>query len=236
MIDVVSGLERIHNPVRGNNSIIGFHFDLKPSNILVTNQGVLKITDFGQALIKSVQENDQTYGIHRGGSPIYQAPEACASGPSTGSGDVDGKIDRKYDVWSLACIMLEVLIFILDRGPEGVKEFEKRRRNEQVPGAFYSMTPVAQLKPCVQGMLCQYEGDASNAETGCHYLSNVVELLKQMFDIDHKNRPSSQTVHDRLSKIIEVQVENEFHVSNMPGEYELGWRGNSGLLHSFLDM
>ncbi len=236
MIDVASGLARIHNQDRGNDSIIGFHFDLKPSNILVTNQGLLKITDFGQALIKSVQENDQTYGIHRGGSPIYQAPEACASRPSMGSGDVDDKIGRKYDVWSLACIMLEVIIFILDRGPEGVKEFEKRSRNEEVAGAFYSTIPVAQLKLCVKGMLCQYERDASNAETGCHYLSNVVELLKQMFNIDHKNRPSSQTVHDRLSNIIEVQVVDKSQVSNVPGEYELGWRGDSGLLHSFLDM
>jgi serine/threonine protein kinase len=140
MIDVASGLARIHNPDRGNDSIIGFHFDLKPSDILVTNQGLLKITDFGQALIKSVQENDP-YGIHRGGSPIYQAPGACASRPSMGSGDVDDKIDRKYDVWSLACIMLEVLIFILDRGPDVVKEFEKKKSQREGGGCFLFNDP-----------------------------------------------------------------------------------------------
>ena len=245
IIDVASGLEAIHNPEKGNSSIIGFHFDLKPSNILVTNGGVLKITDFGQALIKFVQKDDQTYGIHRGGSPVYQAPEACPTRSSMVSGHVDDKIHRKYDVWSLACIMLEVLIFVLDHGKEGVELFEKRRRREPVEGAFYSMIEVAQLKPCVQEKLRQYERVNLSRETDFDYRSNVVGLLRKMFDTNQTNRPSSKAVHDRLSKIaggIYQSHASEEQISGWTkqvlirqGDIELGWRGSSGV-QSFLEM
>ena len=70
------------------------HRDLKPENILITNEQIIKITDFGLArFIKSGSISASTAG-----TPIYMAPEAW-----------QGSYTEKSDMWSIGAVLYELL-------------------------------------------------------------------------------------------------------------------------------
>lgn len=79
------------------NNII--HRDLKPANLLINNDGVLMITDFGLARpLDEQRKGDYTPNVV---TRWYRAPELCL-----GSNDYSTKID----VWSVGCIFGELLL------------------------------------------------------------------------------------------------------------------------------
>jgi eukaryotic-like serine/threonine-protein kinase len=73
------------------------HRDIKPSNLILTSQNVLKIVDFGLALVVSAQTATQTLGI--AGTVAYMSPEQAL-----------GKlVDQRSDIWSLGVVLAEML-------------------------------------------------------------------------------------------------------------------------------
>jgi len=73
-----------------------YHMDLKPANILLDNDMVPKITDFG---LSRLDEKSQTMTVDRCGSLGYCAPEYLQR----------GKMSFKSDIYSLGIVITELV-------------------------------------------------------------------------------------------------------------------------------
>ncbi len=90
--DICSGMESAH----AANVV---HRDLKPNNILINEENVLKIVDFGVAAATQSTDTKLTKTGLLVGTPTYMAPE-----------QVLGKdVDERTDIYSLGTIMYEML-------------------------------------------------------------------------------------------------------------------------------
>jgi|HubBroStandDraft_4_1064222.scaffolds.fasta_scaffold09450_3 serine/threonine protein kinase/tetratricopeptide (TPR) repeat protein len=89
-MQVAKGLEAAH----ARNIV---HRDVKPSNILITPQGVVKIVDFGLARVVTSASMTQTGGTS--GTVGYMSPEQSLGKP----------IDVRTDVWALGVVLDEML-------------------------------------------------------------------------------------------------------------------------------
>ncbi len=69
------------------------HRDIKPENIMLTRDGVVKLTDFGLAVMLS-----SSLSFSMAGTPIYMAPEAWS-----------GKMRKESDIWSVGTVLYELL-------------------------------------------------------------------------------------------------------------------------------
>lgn len=72
------------------------HRDIKPANILLTADSSLKVTDFG---ISHLAATGLTQNTSLLGTPSYMSPEQCRG----------GSIDQRCDLFSLGCVMHELL-------------------------------------------------------------------------------------------------------------------------------
>lgn len=91
LAEIVLAVEQMHR-----NSII--YRDLKPQNILIDNDGHVKIIDFGFAKRMSNIKRDRTYT--NCGTPGYCAPEVMMA---------DVGHTYKADIWSIGVLVCEMI-------------------------------------------------------------------------------------------------------------------------------
>ena len=100
------------------------HRDLKPANVLIDNDGVVRITDFGIAIPRS----DASLHLHTG-TPRYMAPEQQVQGAA---------LSERTDVYALGLLLYELLA---------------GRLPPELPGPTQQMPRLSTLVPNVNAQL-----------------------------------------------------------------------------------
>ncbi|KAF2108619.1 hypothetical protein BDV96DRAFT_652560 [Lophiotrema nucula] len=115
LLELTSGVKHIHD-----NGFI--HLDLKPANILIDWEGVLKIGDFGLASSWPAPAN-----IDGEGDRHYLAPEALS-----------GRYDKPADVYALGTVMCEIAANIIL--PENGTSWQRLRSGDftELPSLTWS--------------------------------------------------------------------------------------------------
>lgn len=108
----------------------GRHGDIKPDNILLFNpsldeRGILVISDMGLSSFNKDTSRSNIPNSQIPGVPGYRPPECEVKG---------GTISRSYDVWTLGCLFLEILTWLLG-GLKFIQEFDENRTTVYITGA-----------------------------------------------------------------------------------------------------
>jgi TonB family protein len=88
---ICSGLDHAHK-----NGIV--HRDVKPGNILVKNDGTVKVVDFGIVRIESTTLTKTGTFM---GTIQYASPEQLS----------EGHVDQRSDLWSVVCVLYEFIAY-----------------------------------------------------------------------------------------------------------------------------
>jgi serine/threonine-protein kinase len=91
ILQAAAGLEEAHS-----HGVI--HRDIKPANLMVTEKGLVKIADFGLALIGGATNRLTATGMLMG-TPGYLSPEQC----------LDQSPDHRTDIYSLGVTLFEMV-------------------------------------------------------------------------------------------------------------------------------
>tara|TARA_Y100000996_G_scaffold414869_1_gene407138 strand:+ start:127 stop:1035 length:909 start_codon:yes stop_codon:yes gene_type:complete len=159
MRDILQGLGYIHN--RRPYSLI--HRDIKPTNILLTNSKVAKITDFG--LSKLINQNTLTDSINSNvnlnndlscdvGTERYMAPEILNNVNNT-------QYTNKVDIYSCGILLYEL--------------FENKRYIHGRNFKWY-YTPKIIKKIIIENMLNENPDDRNNALSILSIYNNVIKF------------------------------------------------------------
>ncbi len=169
------------------------HRDLKPGNIMLMAQpnggSLVKIIDFGIA--KVIEENASSNLTQTGdvfGSPYYMSPEQA----------VGRGIDERSDIYSLGCVMYEMLTGVLPFRGASAFETLYAHMNEKVPtlklNALKEQFPLP-LEKLVARALAKERKDRWQSMTELEYeLNSILKVLDspfksllQNFDLERPN-------------------------------------------------
>lgn len=127
------------------------HRDIKPQNVLILDDGMVKITDFGIAMALNSNELTQTNSVM--GSVHYLPPEQANGSGST----------IKSDIYSLGIMMYELLTGKLPFKGENAVEIAIKQMKEPIPSVCKKNPEIPQsieniiLKACAKNPKNRYE-------------------------------------------------------------------------------
>jgi serine/threonine protein kinase len=96
--DLASGLHYAHECTDADGQRLGVvHRDVSPPNVLISNCGVAKLTDFGVAKVRAYCVTSRMSGVR--GRLAYMAPEQC----------MEERVDGRTDVFAAGVVLHEMI-------------------------------------------------------------------------------------------------------------------------------
>jgi len=173
--DIASGLTHAH----ANNIV---HCDIKPHNILMTDDGHAKITDFGIA--RAVTESTLTYGGSVIGSVHYFSPEQARG----------GVITPKSDVYSLGIVLYEMLTNRLPfTGDNPVAIAMKHVEEEAISPSRYR----PQIPPMLEAIICRAMSKSPEIRPSSFELVQELSKVETSLSVSVKSDPDATQVLPR---------------------------------------
>ena len=187
-----------------------WHHDLKPENILLflnnlTTRGTFRISDWGSGKVNEYRRTSSIHTRSPNGTVTYEPPEATSEGTTS----------RPYDLWSLGCVYLELLIWAVF-GPEAVDKFSDEREDECVSSsptkddAFWKKVGNDfVLRSSVIARMRRLEGVL--AEPSAPPFKELLGCVRRMLDIQAKTRIRATELSESLDRIYQtkkVELEN----------------------------
>ena len=190
---LASAIQSLHGYVSADGlELIGCHHDLKPQNILI-DKGKLLLADFGLSRVHP----DDSKSSFKAGQGDYMAPE-CEPVDEDGAGFQKGTISRPSDIWSLGCVVLEILIYHT-YGRQDVVQFRdlRRKHHEHLRGGLRYRAPkfysVGQKKSAAVTEWLQRLGRDDHTARG-QRTAKFRPLLESMLQIPPESRPAARDV------------------------------------------
>ena len=118
------------------------HRDLKPENIMITDQGKVKVMDFGLARGSNYSQVTATGSVL--GTPGYMAPE-----------QIEGKLDIRSDQYALGVMLYEMLTGELPFYDENPVTIIISHLTKPVPSLAAKKPELVKLGPVVERMLAK---------------------------------------------------------------------------------
>uniref|UniRef100_A0A7S3JJF5 Protein kinase domain-containing protein n=1 Tax=Euplotes harpa TaxID=151035 RepID=A0A7S3JJF5_9SPIT len=177
---ILTGLKEIHE-----REIV--HRDLKPENVLVTDEGVVKICDFGSSKILDPEGKNTPYIVSR----YYRAPELIL-GVSNYS--------EKIDIWATGCIIAELLMLKpLFPGKTEGSQFLEQMAILGTPSSSQFERMASNIPKNTMRLLKQLEKferkDVSSLIPSFYHkrdIKKVVDLIESMLEWDPKERITAE--------------------------------------------
>ena len=176
MAQLTDGLSHAHD-----SYII--HRDIKPQNIMVLDDGMVKITDFGIAMAINASDLTQTNSVM--GSVHYLPPEQASGRGST----------IKSDIYSLGIMMYEMLIGVMPFRGETAVEIAMKQLKDPIPDMRKDRDDIPQS---VENIIIK-----ATAKNPKNRYNNVKELYQDLKTCQDKDRLKEK-------KIVFKYPENEF--------------------------
>jgi serine/threonine protein kinase len=248
MRGVASGLEQIHcftsNSVKSSPSPIlapersslivekneekyGRHGDIKPENILWFGdeegegdheQGRLVIADFGLGRFHRLESRSRVDPATIGGTATYAPPEV----------QLGSRVSRAYDIWSLACVYLEFLTWLVC-GWQGLNAFGDARVEMVSDGleddSFYTVLHdnSRQASAIVRQGVQRWIWDLHQKPNCSAFIHEFLDLIsQQMLRVDPNERISSEHLNWKLTRMLERATLDPNYLVNSKAE-ALSW-------------